>query len=293
MEHYETIVVGSSFDAVIYAFVHGHPIFFAEERRPSRFDYIEPALNLSCLKIPDTATILETLDASRTIGYPKELLWEKLLFLMAVEGRSPLSNLCGTMRCDGKTVVCSNEYAKIMEFAFERCIYFGDNKAYGFVEEKPLDSRTYLCYDHIGFHSGGKHNIDYIQTNDEFVKEVWFYASDRIDGNTPVKDACTVSVLTAEQIKNFDYSQTMARFKLIHEMESRGMKGKYAGTETKAGSPKHYKFRTTSLFRETGEIEGTTNPSLDSVEIGQKDEKNILQYLPTACLAYDRLLRYW
>ena len=116
---YDKVVVGSSFSAVLYAFANKYPIFFAEEHRPFRFDYLDPGIDLACLKIPRTANSLTTFDGNKVVGYPKELLWEKLLFLMAVEGRSPLSNLCGTIRCDGNSVVCSNEYSKIMEFKFK------------------------------------------------------------------------------------------------------------------------------------------------------------------------------
>ena len=198
--------------AVLYAFVKNYPIFFAEERRPFRFDYLAPDIDLSCLKIPGAAKSLTTFGESKVIGYPKELLWEKLLFLMAVVGRSPLSNLCGSVRYDGDTVVCSNEYSKIMEFTFNECFYFGDNNTTGFVKQKGLDEHTYICYDYVAFNKGGKHEIDYIKTQDDFVREIWFYSSDRIDGNTPVKDACAVSFLTKEQYLDFDYSQTMARF---------------------------------------------------------------------------------
>jgi hypothetical protein len=293
MDHYEKIVVGSSFDAVLYAFVKQYPIFFAEERRPFRFDYLKPDIDLSTLKIPLEPKPLTTLSEAKVVGYSKELLWEKLLFLMAVQGKAPLSNLCGTIRYDGETAVCANEYSKIMEFTFDECYYFGDNNVHGFVEQKEVDSRRYMCYDYIGFHSGGKHTVDYIKTQDEFVKEIWFYASDRIDGATPIRDACAVSILSEEELLHFDYSQTMARFKALHEMETRGMKGKYAGEETSAGNPKHYKFRTTSLYRETSPKEITGVPRCHRIQIGQKNEEALLKDIPSACVAYDRLLRYW
>ena len=223
----------------------------------------------------------------------KEILWERLLFLMAVTGKSPLSNLCGNMRYDGDTVVCSNEYSKIMEFTFNECFYFVDRKTVGFIEQNTLDEDRYICYDYIAFNKGCKHQVDYIKTEDDFVREIWFYPSDRIDGNTPVRDACAVSVLNKEQYLDFNYSQTMARFKTVHEMESRGMKGTFAHDYTKTGKPKHYKFRTTSLYRETDQRGNVLKIQSAKVQIPQVDEKDLLQDLPQACLAYDRLLRYW
>jgi hypothetical protein len=290
---YDKIVIGSSFSAVLYAFINNYPIFFAEERRPFRFDYLEPGIDLSCLKIPTCNKSLTTFDGDKKIGYSKELLWEKLLFLMAVEGRSPLSNLCGTIRYDGDTVVCSNEYSKIMELKFNECYYFGDKKTTGIIQENQLDEDTYICYDYIGFNKGGKHEIDYIKTEDNFVREIWFYPSDRIDGDTPVRDACAVSVLTESQIEEFDYSQTMSRFKAVYEMESQGMKGAIAGGKTTAGNPRYYKFRTTSLYRETYKRGFDVTPESDNVKIPKVDQKSMLEDLPQACVAYDRFLRYW
>ena len=42
-----------------------------------------------------------------------------------------------------------------------------------------------------------------INTEDDFVKEIWYYSSDRIDGRTKVKDACAVSHLSEEDFANY------------------------------------------------------------------------------------------
>ena len=294
MTEYDTIVIGSSLTAVLYAFNNNLPIFFAEECRPFRFDYLEPDLELDLLNLAAAGPkSLTTLDGVKVVGQSKELLWERLLFLMSLDGKVPLSNLCRAMRYDGERVVCSNEYSKIFEFRFNECHYFGDTNSFGFVREKDVDEYNYICYDYIAFNKGGKHEIDYIHTGDDFVSEIWFYGSDRIDGNTPIRDACAVSLLTEEQLLDFDYSQTMARFKVIHEMESRGMKGTFAHDYTTAGNPKHYKFRTTSIHRETNKQGHEPRPSSSDIKIPEANEKDLLKNLPSAVMAYDRFLRYW
>ncbi len=287
---FENIVIGSSLSALLFAIKNDYPLFFAEERRPFRFDYLEPETNLAFLKIPvRPRKSLTTLGKEKSIGVPKELLWERLLFLMSLKGNVPLSNLCHNIRYDGERVVCSNEYSKIMEFRFDKCHYFGDKNSIGFIEKTNLDEETYICYDHIAFNSGGKHEIDFIYTGDDFVSEIWFYSSDRIDGNTPVRDACTVSKLTESQLLDFDYSETMARFKALKIMKDNGMRGKQNGY-TKKGTPRHYDFRTTSIRRETSIIESEYKSSTDSVEIKETCEKVLLQSLPDAIAPYDRLL---
>ena len=287
-------------DAVLFAFSNGYPIFFTIARRPFRFDYLDPGTDLSCLKMrtgeahcaPNDKS-LTTLGGTKSVGHPKELLWERMLFLLGLDGKAPVSGLCHHLRYDDRRLICSNEYSKIFELTFEKCYYFGDQNSSGFVGEKDLDDDTYLCYDYIAFNKGGKHEIDYIHTDDDFVSEIWFYSSDRIDGNTPVRDACAVSKLTGEQLLDFDYSQTMARFKVVHEMESRGMKGTFAHGYTTAGNPKHYNFRTTSIYRETHQQRDGTTPLCEKISIGKINQKGLLQSLPAACVAHDRFLRNW
>ena len=286
-------MVGSCLDAVLYAFNNNCPIFFTKARRPFRFDYLEPGRDLSFLKAHlGPPKSLTTFEDKKMVGTPKSFLWERLLFLLSLDGKAPLSNLCYTMRYDGDTLVCSNEYSKIFELKFGDCLYFGDESATGFVSDKYLDEKIYLCYDYIAFNSGGKHEIDYIHTDDDFVSEIWFYGSDRIDGNTPVRDACAVSTLTERQLLDFDHSETMARFKTIHEMEQRGMKGLFAGGYTTAGNPKHYKFRTTSIGRQTHQQPTEAIPLESGVTIPTESTQSMLNSLSTASMAYDRFLKY-
>tara|TARA_B100000530_G_scaffold287676_1_gene202998 strand:- start:610 stop:1521 length:912 start_codon:yes stop_codon:yes gene_type:complete len=288
---YDKIVVGSTLTAVLYAFVHRMPIFFTQAVRPFRFDYLSCDVDLKLLSLPQTPKSLTTVDTTRSVGIAKELLWERLLFLLSLDGKAPLSNLCHTMRYDGTRVTCSNEYSKIMEFKFNECHYFGDDGTIGFAKQKELDEDMYICYDYIAFNRGGKHEVDYISTDDDFVREIWFYSSDRIDGNTAVRDACAVSILTPEQLLDFDFSQTMARFKLIYEMESRGMKGLFNGY-TAGGHPKHYKFRTTSIQRTTHKRRNREHSECPHVKIATPCEESLLEALPQACVAYDRFLRH-
>ena len=79
--------------------------------------------------------------------------------------------------------------------------------------------------------------------------EIWFYSSDRIDGNTGVKDACLVSVLTEKQLSDPDYSETIARFKMEKILDDNGIKGPLNGY-TPNGRPKHYRIKTSHIYRD-------------------------------------------
>lgn len=243
---YTDIVVGSSLEAVIYSFNNRYPIFFSEIERPFRFDYFEPGVDLSYLKIPLEAKSLKTFNGNKKIGIAKEIFWERLLFLLSLDGNVPTSNLCTNIRRDQSAITCFNEYSKIAEVRYERI--------HDFTKTKKDDKL--LCYDWVAFNSGGKHEIDLIQTEDDFVKEIWFYPSDRICGNTKVKDACAVSYIDKNFVDDFELSETMARFKVLKEMQNRGMKGLLSSYGPN-GKPKHYNFKTSTISRQKNDYDNS------------------------------------
>ena len=289
---YEDIVIGSDLKATLFAFNNNLPIIFSQPRRPFRFDFLAPNTNLGCVKLTRAGELeLTRTNGVKVVGSRAELLWERLMFLLNHDGKVPLANLCTSMRFDGEHLICSNEYSKIGTLNFSNCFYFGDDNISGLVREKELANPTSTCYDWIAFNSGGKHEIDYMWVGDDFVKEIWFYSSDRMCGNSPVKDACVVSTLTQDQLSEFDYGETMARFKMISEMEKRGMKGRQNGYSTN-GNPKHYKFRTTPIRRTKRRDPVEIVSKDDRVSIPKVSTRSLYANLETSCSAYDRFLRY-
>ena len=247
--HYDNVVIGSTLSAAIFAYLHKYPLLFTSPNPPRQFEYFQPHLRFDEWGLLSENQQLHTTADSIEIGTSKFLLWERILFLLSMDGLLPLSNLCATMRESGEKIVCSDEYSKIHEFAFDTCHYFGDSGAVNIVVEASVEEAQYICYDYIAFHRGGKHAVDYMHTGDNFVGEIWFYSSDRICGNTGVKDACVVSRLTETQLADPNYSETMARFKMEKCMTEKGMRGPVNGY-TSRGTPKYYNFKTSHRRRQ-------------------------------------------
>ena len=250
---HENVVVGSSLSAVIFAYLRSYPLFFTTPHPPLRFDYFDARLDFTALGLINPDSKLTTFKETMEVGASKLLLWERIIYLLSLRGLLPLSDLCVNIRDDGEKVVCTDEYSKIYEFNFNTCHYFGDSGAFNIATLSAEHKTEYICYDYIAFHKGGKHDIDYIHTFDDFVSEIWFYSSERIDGNTGVKDACVVSRLTKEQLADPNYSETMARFKMEKVIKDKGMRGPINGY-TSTGKPKYYNFKTSHHGREVRQI---------------------------------------
>lgn len=66
-------------------------------------------------------------------------------------------------------------------------------------------------------------DINEITTDDKFVYVVKFFKTQRIDGNQRYLDLLCESFLTDNQLKSFDYGDTMVRFKVLDLLEKRGI----------------------------------------------------------------------
>ena len=60
--------------------------------------------------------------------------------------------------------------------------------------------------------------------DDKFVNIIKLFKPRRIDGNQKYLDLLCESFLTESELKSFDYSDTMARFKTTELLEKRGIK---------------------------------------------------------------------
>ena len=58
--NYDKIVIGSSLEALMFAFNNHLPVFFSEEDRPFRFSYVDTAMDLSYLHLENPTKVLKT-----------------------------------------------------------------------------------------------------------------------------------------------------------------------------------------------------------------------------------------
>jgi len=76
------------------------------------------------------------------------------------------------------------------------------------------------------FDCQGLYDLDFdeITTDDNFVNIIKLFKTRRIDGNQRYLDLLCESFLTDNQLKNLDYSDTMARFKIVDLLKKYGIK---------------------------------------------------------------------
>ena len=134
--------------------------------------------------------------------------------------------------------------------------------------------------------SGMKHEYDLIYDKADFVNELIFYPSERIDGEHNLKDVVGVSYLSKEQLDDFEYSDINARFKTLYMMKQAGIKGARNGRDMKDKTK--YKYYSVKLETVSRDIVGPKNlyESYDNISFIYSSLHDIIkQNTATTCYA--------
>ena len=92
------------------------------------------------------------------------------------------------------------------------------------------ENKDFVVLDWISAVSCQTHDYDLLHTKDNFVNEVHFYPSERVDGHhSNNKDLVAISFLNASQLESFEYSDTYVKFKVADMMRGAQIGGKKCG----------------------------------------------------------------
>tara|TARA_R110002110_G_scaffold83975_11_gene218049 strand:- start:5609 stop:6427 length:819 start_codon:yes stop_codon:yes gene_type:complete len=213
----QSLVVGSSLNALIYSYKMGLPVLFVKSKPPTRFGHL-PGDLLS--------------------GITQRQAWEALMFILNLSGLLLFPNMLNGLKVENTHLIAKTDRSTI-KIKFDNLVIFDDSDIDGLPKMVSEIKEKNRVIDWVNVRSSGRHEIDYLYDDDDFVSEVIFYPSDRSD-NKNHKDLIAISYLTDEEVLHFDYSSTMARFKILDMMKKAGVKGKRNGRDTRDKSKYKY-----------------------------------------------------
>jgi hypothetical protein len=263
---YEKVVIGSSIEALLYCYYNNVPFVCAKMESPDRFSYFDYEFDLSIFQLDNSTTILTTFpptDESR--GTPKSVLWEHLYFCLSLAGLNPLADKVSSIRIEDNRIRVFTYKARSATINANKVIVFNPTGISGMPSPKIIPEKKYKVYDWINVRSGLKHKYDLIQDPDaDFVQKIFFYPTDRIDGDQIYKDACAVSYMTEAQLTDPDNSDINARFKVRYMMRLAGLRGPKNGYDSK--DPTKQKYRPLRIESSHREIQLLTPPIHESTD---------------------------
>jgi hypothetical protein len=250
--NYEKIIIGCNLDALLYCFLNNLPFVYANIDPPHRFDYFKPEQDLSLFGIENTPQVFKSPSSEKIIGAEKNIIWEKLYFYLTLAGLNPIADKASSIKIVDNQLKVYTHKARMAQLKFNECLVFSDAGVSGLEIPTTLPEKKYKVYDWFDVRSGMKHEYDFIESDTDFVKEILFYPTERVDGNQPFKDAVSVSYLTEKQLASFDYSDINARFKTLKMMKEAGIRGARNGRDMLNKSRyKYYAVKIENAKRET------------------------------------------
>ena len=253
---FDKLVVGSSLEALTYSYLNNLPLVHTRLQPPHFLERFNPATDLTAFGIENKKHTLKSNSEDIEVGIKKNFLWEKLYFNLSLSGHIPLESKCVSLRIDNDTLRAATSKARLAKIKFKELLIFDDNSLIGLGAYK-IKERKYKVYDWFSVRSGMKHDYDLLCGDDQFVNKIYFYQSERVDGNHPFKDAIAYSSLTADQLQDFEYSDINARFKTIYMMKQAGIRGTRNGRDT--ANKDRYKYYAIKIENSKRQIIETAN----------------------------------
>ena len=289
---YDKIVIGNSVSALLYSYFNNIPAIFTNIEKPKFFERFSLNVNFNDLGFDTATSNLAMADSNQTIGVPKYYIWGRLIYLLSYAGLLPLSDKAISIRLEDKSILrVATEYSRFAKFKFNQLLVFSDDNFHG-IESK--NSNLHEVLDWMNVRSGMTHRLDRIEGTSNFVKCIHFYPSDRIDGAHDKKDLVVVSHLTEEQLADFNYSDTYARFIVEELMKKNGIKGRRNGRDTNNPNLyRYYSIKVETAKREINNIKHLTSPSENVIIMRSTDEELLQQYSGTSNQYIQKLLKYF
>ncbi len=262
----DELVIGNSLEAVTYSYLNKKPLILNSVKKPYFFEFFERG---SCLEKYMTDAVeyeFKTMNGSRLTGSSKLEVWEKLVFCLSVAGLIPIADKVYSLRVENDNLLkITTNNSRMVRIKFNKLRIFDTDKITGLDAFKSCNK--FKVIDWVNVRSGMKHEYDYFETEDNFVKEVYFYPSHRMGygENDDRKDLVAVSYLTKEQLDDFEYSDTYVKFKVLKLMKEAGIKGARNGR--RHDDPSIYAYHSVKIEPDTREIHMNENFELENKEL--------------------------
>ena len=240
---FEKIILGGDISSLAYAFKTGLPLILTDPQPPFIFDYLSQDISFEEIGLAET--ICWKSNSGDVVYGPNKLqIWQKLMFLLSLSGKIIYGDTARSVTIEDNILSISLDGVKSKTIGFDSLIVFSDKNVIGLDSFTKTINKKNIVYDWVNIKSGGTHDYDVFLFDNDFVKEVFFYPSER-NKNTKQKDLVAVSYLTDEELIDFSFSDTYVKFKLLEDFKLLGIRGARNGRDPR--NPDRYKYYAVKL----------------------------------------------
>ena len=214
---YDKLVIGSDLSALSYCYVNKCPAIFLRNCRPYKYNEKE--------------------------NWTEEMsLWDDLAFVLSITKYLPFGDMIESLRLENENLLKAvTKNGLVASIKFNNLVISDDYGLEGLPPSVGKTNTNNWVIDWFDVNIGSIHPHDFIvDDNEQFVKKIYFYISKRTFKNSTKKDLVSVSKIKDEHLSTFDYSETMARFKVLKMMNNVGIKGNWDKTNQRYVKPRIY-----------------------------------------------------
>jgi len=247
--HFSKVVVGGNLSSFLYSYTYGLPLVINELAPPHRFEEIDERSQLE--------------------------LWKKLYFLLSLSGLNLTGDKTQQVRIkENNQLSVTLSGANLLKINFDELVLFNNENING-LPPPVKETKKFLVLDWMIARSCMEHTFVHFHTKDKFVKDIYFYPTERLSGLHPnKKDLVVISYLTKKQLQDFDYSDTYARFKTTKIMKENGITGRKNGFSN--GKQVHYALKLEVNHREVRKLQMDLYDDTDSIKFNYSPAASLL-----------------
>ena len=234
----DKVVIGGTLAAAVYAKNNNATLLFVEPKKYFAFDKISRDV------------------FSYRAGTNKNEVLNMLIFELSLAGNLPFADKINSVRvlAEKNMLKVFIENSRAINLSYSELMIFDEEKTTGLPNISKPRISGYKVYDWFIARSGACHTHERLRDDENnLAKIIHFYKSSRpFRKDRVLKDLVVESSLTKEQLKDFDFSDTMVRIKALKMMKKAGIKGKRNGRDSK--NPERYRYYAIKLELEKREL---------------------------------------
>lgn len=238
---YDKIIVGATFESLLYSYFTKIPVFYVVPKIPSSFDSLPIGVNFKILKIKTELQDIYTNQGTKLTRPQKQLVWGRLVFLLSMLGLMPSTNL-QAIRIEDNIVKLSTKGSKLITLEAKQILLFDDEGVEG-LDPPLIENNKYVIKDYVYFNNLKflDNEFDLIYTDYDVANQIWFTEP---ESQARLKDGCIISYCN-DPNEVTDYA---IKFILKEQFKKFNMKGKENGYHL-SGLKKHRPVKYTFIQR--------------------------------------------
>jgi hypothetical protein len=199
--NFDSIVVGSTIESILYAMYRGHPLLYKEEAQPSLLEYINTSdIDLNFIKNIKTKKMTGV--SEQYCFYDGQRLKKFLLLMYSLAGKVPFAGKIKNIKLANESnISLITTTARKINIGFNNMYVCPNNFCMGFEIKQKCDKNIVLD---TFFVECDRQDINFISGDDLFPQKMFF------EGTT----LYCLSEMTEEQLRDFSFSNVSLKYKL-------------------------------------------------------------------------------